>query len=65
MSNKSFELYDKKYNNCFALNGHGCRVLKELVCRKGKCTFYKSHAQDRLDRIKYPLVEYDKKKYNK
>lgn len=41
--------------DCFAYRRSRCRVLTEMVCRFGDCSFYKTAEQDRADRIKYKL----------
>ncbi len=55
---RKLDLIDEKYFDCFAMSERGCRILKETVCRKRNCTFFKTNEQDRLDRIKYPMVDY-------
>ncbi len=55
---RKLDLIDEKYFDCFAMSERGCRILKETVCRKENCTFFKTKEQDRLDRIKYPMVDY-------
>ena len=41
--------------DCFAYRKSRCRVLTEMVCRFGPCSFYKTAEQDYADRIKYRL----------
>ena len=35
----------KMNTNCFAYNEKGCIVLKENMCEKGQCPFYKTQEQ--------------------
>ena len=42
------------YEDCFALVSVRCGVLKEPLCKNGKCPFYKSRQQHEADKIKYP-----------
>lgn len=39
--------------DCFAYRKSRCRVLTEMVCKYGPCSFYKTIEQERADRIKY------------
>jgi len=39
--------------DCFAYRKARCKVLTEMVCRYGPCSFYKTVQQDRCDREKY------------
>lgn len=41
--------------DCFAYRRSRCRVLTEMVCKYGQCSFFKTAEQDRNDRIKYKL----------
>lgn len=42
------------YNNCFALVEDRCGVLKEMLCKKGKCPFYKSKELYKAELLIYP-----------
>lgn len=44
-------MYRKK--DCFAYRKARCKILTEMVCRYGPCSFYKTTEQDRRDREKY------------
>lgn len=39
--------------NCFAYHPKQCRVLTEMLCKKKKCPFFKTHQQYVDDLIKY------------
>lgn len=45
------------YENCFARIGNKCGVLKEELCDKGKCPFYKTKEQYAADLKKYPPIK--------
>lgn len=42
--------------NCFAYGYKNCYVLTELVCKKKKCSFFKTKEQYNADLIKYPWI---------
>lgn len=42
------------YEDCFARVDFRCGVLKETLCKKGSCPFYKSKQQYKEDIEKYP-----------
>ena len=42
------------YEDCFARIEISCRALKEPLCTKGKCPFYKSKKQREEELEKYP-----------
>lgn len=48
----------KLYEDCFARVGRQCGILKETLCKTGKCSFYKSKQQYEADKEKYPKVDY-------
>lgn len=35
-----------------------CKILTEKLCRKGKCSFYKTTEDVKKDLIKYPPCDY-------
>lgn len=41
--------------DCFGCGpgGRSCKILTEMVCRKGRCSFYKANAQYQADKLKY------------
>ena len=41
------------YDDCFA-RMEQCSVLKKMLCKNGKCPFYKSKKQHQEDIKKYP-----------
>ena len=45
------------YDDCFARVDFRCGVLKETLCKKGSCPFYKSKQQYKEDIEKYPPRE--------
>lgn len=47
------------YEDCFA-RGERCIILKQMLCKNGKCPFYKSKKQHQEDIKKYPYAN-DKK----
>lgn len=40
--------------DCFARVENHCGVLKEMLCKKGKCSFYKSKEQYAEEQLIYP-----------
>ena len=42
------------YEDCFARVDFRCGVLKETLCKKGSCPFYKSKMKYDEDKKKYP-----------
>ena len=42
--------------DCFAYRRARCKVLTEMVCKYGPCSFYKTIEQDRKDREKYKFT---------
>ena len=44
-------------SDCFAFQSYGkrvsCTALDDVYCKYGKCSFYKTKAQDAADRAKY------------
>lgn len=52
--------------DCFAyIAPEGCGALKEVICKDGKCPFYKSHRQYSDDLAKYPPIDYKAEKDKK
>ncbi len=39
--------------DCFAYRKARCKILTDMVCRYGPCSFYKTVEEDRRDRAKY------------
>ncbi len=52
----------KLYEDCFARGKGQCGILKETLCKTGKCRFYKSKKQYEDDKEKYPTMDYAYKK---
>ena len=46
--------FAQRSRNCFARVDFRCGVLKETLCKKGLCPFYKSKQQYKEDIEKYP-----------
>jgi len=44
------------FEDCFARGKSECTLLAVMMCKKGRCPFYKSQEQYRKDRIKYPTI---------
>ncbi len=44
------------YEDCFARGKGQCGILKETLCKTGKCRFYKSKKQYEADKEKYPTI---------
>ena len=45
----------QRKKDCFAYRKARCKILTDMVCRYGPCSFYKTAEQDRRDREKYKL----------
>ena len=43
--------------DCFAFNSRNCRALTEMMCKNGRCSFYKTRRQFEDDLKKYPPLE--------
>lgn len=42
-----------EHKDCFAYEGEGCGILKELYCKNEECRFYKTKEQYEGDLKKY------------
>lgn len=45
---------------CYFFTPKRCNILKEKLCNRGKCPFYKTTLQFRADCLKYPPRNYEK-----
>ena len=48
-------LYKEK---CHFQSERGCKALTEMLCKSGRCSFYKTERQYQEDLIKYPPFNY-------
>ena len=44
--------------NCHFHTPKKCRILTEMLCKSGRCGFYKTEKQYQEDLIKYPPFNY-------
>ena len=44
--------------NCRFYTPKRCKILTEMLCKSGKCSFYKTTRQYEADLIKYPPCNY-------
>lgn len=44
--------------DCFGWNekNNNCSVLREVVCKKRKCSFYKTKEQHAKDSVRFPFI---------
>lgn len=43
----------KEKIDCFGYREGKCEIMTELICKKSKCSFYKTWNQENKDRKKY------------